>query len=198
MSDESCQVEPIPSIVVSQFVRRQTPASAYTHFDGEWSEVRERVRANFHRAKPGYREGVLLVPIPPDGFYTGIVTLEVGDRLVGRYVPRHPGEEPRKETFVVRKEGKSPAKRVDVVLYRHDVLAETNEQSSDAEWEIISVNGLPTEDEAPVSPGTLMANHFQISGGTATGMTPELFEAALRKSFLYWRDKGKIAPEGFE
>lgn len=49
-----------------------------------------------------------------------------------------------------------------------------------------------------MSPGILMANHFQISGGTATHMTREQFEAALRRSFLYWRDKGKIAPEGFE
>ncbi len=99
---------------------------------------------------------------------------------------------------MVRKEGKSLARRVDVVLYRHDVLAENNEQSSDAEWEIVSVNGLPTEDEAPMSPGTLMANHFQISGGTATHMTSEQFEAALRRSFLYWRDKGRIAPAGFD
>ena len=189
-------MEPIPTIAVSAFVRRQTAASAYTHFEGEWSEVLERVRAGFHRAKPGYRDGVVLVPVPPEGFYTGIVQLVAGDRLVGRYVPRHPGEEPRKETFVVRSEGKSPAKRVDVVLYRHDVLAEDNEQSSDAEWEIISVNGLPTDDEAHMSPGTLMANHFQISGGTATHLTPEQFEAALKESFLYWRDKGQIAPEG--
>ncbi|MGO8746391.1 MAG: DUF3228 family protein [Thermoguttaceae bacterium] len=197
MIDAKGPVGPSPSIAVSQFVLRQTAASPYTHFDGQWSEILEMVRTHFHRAKPGYRDGVLLVPLPPQGFYTGIVKLESGDRLVGRYIPRHAGEEPRKETFVVREGGKSPAKRVDVVLYRHDVLAENDEQSSDADWEIISVNGLPTEEEAPMSPGTLMANHFQISGGTATGMNPEQFEAALKESFLYWRDKATVAPEGF-
>ena len=56
----------------------------------------------------------------------------------------------------------------------------------------MSINARTCEDEEPITVGTLMANHFHIDGGTATGMTPEEFVAALRKSYLYWKDKALI------
>jgi hypothetical protein len=41
---------------------------------------------------------------------------------------------------------------------------------------------------------TLIANHFELDGGTATGMSPEEFEWALRESVLFWKDKALLAP----
>jgi hypothetical protein len=178
----------MPTIAINPFVHRQTAESRFTHYEHGWDQIVELVRKNFENQEPGYRDGVVLVSVPPEGFWSSVVTLSDGDRLEGAYEPRTAGEEPRKETHVVGK-SKSPAAAVDIVLYRHDVLVETNEHSGDAEWEVISINGRPTLDEMPMSPGTLMANHFQISGGTATHMNDAEFVAALKKSFLYWRDK---------
>jgi hypothetical protein len=184
----------MPSIDINPIVRRQTPESRFTHFEQSWEVLIALVTEHFGRRQPGYRDGVVLVPVPPEGFWSSVVTLEAGDRLGGTYEPRVPGEEPRKETHVLGKQ-KSLAAAVDIVLYHHDVLAENNEHSGEAEWEIVSVNGRPTLDAMPMSPGTLMANHFQISGGTATHMNNAEFMKALRESFLYWRDKALCGGE---
>ena len=193
-----------PTIGVSDFVRRQTIGSEFTHFDDdskslndgdeEWDKVAQLAQEHFHRAKPGYRDGVCLVPVPPEGFHTGVVELREGDKLAGEYRGRRPGEEPRKSVRVVREGGrKARCVAVDVVLYRRDVLEEGNEETTGADWDIVSVNGRLTEAEQPIEPDTLIANHFQLDGGTATGMSPEAFESALRESVMYWKNKGILA-----
>jgi hypothetical protein len=198
----------MPTIGINDFVRRQTPASEFTHFEGELKQVAELALKHFDQAKPGYRDGVCLVPVPPEGFFCGVVTLEEGDRLVGRYEARREGEEPRKELRVLRKgpkrvvgrrlvpapgATKSPCVAVDVVLYRREVLEESNEPCTGCDWDVISINGRLTEGEQPIAPMTLIANHFELDGGTATGMSPEEFEAALKESVLFWKDKAMLA-----
>ena len=182
-------------IAVSPFVRRQTSNSRFSHYEGTWEKLLDLVTYHFRmkHTKPGYRDGVVLVEVPPEGFKSGVAVLKPGDKLTGTYEARQEGEDPRKSTCVVGGE-KMPAVSVEVVLYRHDVLVETGEHSCNADWEIISVNANPVEGEMPINPGTLMANHFQISGGTATGMSDSEFVAALRDSFLWWRDKAFVAP----
>lgn len=188
------------SIAVSEFVRRQTLNSRFSHYEKDWLELLGIVQAHFRDAKTGYRDGVVLVPVPPENFRCGVVQLQEGDVLVGTYEARQEGEEPRKQVGVpaegLVKQGrvKTKAVSVDIVLYRHDVLAENDERSSEAEWEIISINASPTEGEMPMHPGTLMANHFQLSGGTATNMSNDEFVEALRKSVLYWKDKSMLLP----
>ena len=59
-------------------------------------------------------------------------------------------------------------------------LAEKNETESDADFELVSVNASPTDEETPMTPGTLMANHFELSGGTATRMTDGEFVTLRR------------------
>lgn len=189
------------SIAVSEFVKRQTPESEFSHFTGTWDELLTLVSQSFANGMttPGYRDGVVLVNLQPtcwrDGdtplnFFTNIVQLKEGDKLVGEYKSRQPGEEPRKSMRVVNGK-KITAKSVFVVLYRADVLAEGNERSSDAEWEIISLNASPfhTDVEVPMPVGTLISNYFQLSGGTDTKMTPEQFRVALQKSVMFWKDK---------
>lgn len=186
----------MPTVVLSEFVRRQTANSEYTHWECRDEALIDRVLEGFEKAKPGYRDGVLVVPIRPKGIYTPVVELHEGDVLVGEYRARREGEEPRKAVYVKRPDGasaKSPALACDVILYRHDVLAENNEHSSDAEWEVVAVNGHATTEEVPIQPNTLIANHFELDGGTSTGMTAEEFEAALRKSVLFWKNKAMLA-----
>lgn len=188
----------VTTIAISNFVRRQTPESQFSHWNHFDEGLLGIVQSNMDKAVPGYKPGVILVPVPPEGFFSNVVHLKDGDMLIGFYAPRRPGEVPRKQMFVLNGE-KMPAARVDVVLYHHDVLAENNDQSSDAEWEIISVNAEVSDggQPAPMTAGTLMANHFQESGGTATGMSAEEFEDALKTSRTYWNDKGNAASTSF-
>lgn len=181
-------------IAVSEFVKRQTRKSEFSYFTGTWENLLTRTKRNFALGHivPGYRDGVVLVQVEPDGFYTNIVELQEGDMLAGEYKARQDGEEPRKSTWVINS-NKMPAKSVQIVLYHHDVLMENNEQSCDAEWEIISINASPFDanEEVPMSPGTMMANHFHLSGGTETGWDNDRFVKELKKSVLFWKNKSK-------
>ena len=180
-------------IVFSEFVQRQTSWSSFTHWTLNDKALLKLVYDNFENAKQGYRNGVLLVPVNPDGFYSGVVVLSEGEQLSGCFAARKEGEEPRKQVRSARKI-KSPAKSVYIVLYRSDVLAENGENSCmDADWEIISVNGAPTEEEMPIAPMTLLHNHFQSSGGTATGLSNDELVEMLKVSFEYWKDKAMVA-----
>ena len=176
-------------IHITNFVRRQTAESQHSHWTISEDELLLRVWNNLGKAHKGYREGVILVPIEPDGFFSAVKTLTSGDFLTGSYVARREGEEPRKSVTTIG--DKATAKTVWVVLYAHHVLSEKNENESEADWEIVSVNASPSVDiePAPMPPETLIANHFELSGGTATKMTDSEFVESLRKSVLYWKDK---------
>jgi hypothetical protein len=179
---------------------RQTEESPLTHWEVSNTRLIELAEAEVEagRTKAGYRDGVVLVSVDPAGFKTGVVELENGDKLIGEFKSRREGEDPRSSINVDRKEWfsqvdrKQSAKIVEVVLYSHSVLAEGNENETDADYEIVSVNGHPTNEPAPIAPETLMHNHFGSDGGTDTGMTAEQFEAAMKESFNYWKNKAML------
>ena len=88
-----------------------------------------------------------------------------------------------------------PAVSVEIVCYAGHVLEEDGDRSTDAQFEIISINASPFEADVkvPMPPDTLIANHFHLDGGTETNMSAEQFVEALRESTLFWKDKGVIA-----
>jgi hypothetical protein len=187
----------VPNIHVNSFVRRQTSESEFSYFVGSWEDLRSLVLDGFELAKPGYRDGVILVPVPPRGFFSGVATLQEGDALVGSYRSRRCGEEPRQH--VGAKDWRKPsAKGVDVVLYASSVLSENGDNELPpvrGNWEIISINANPVDSgEMPISPEVLMHNHFGSDGGTATGLSDAEFVSLLRRSFLWWRDKAMVMP----
>ena len=182
-----------PSIAINQFVTRQTPESKYSHFDGTWDQLVGLVKQNFSRAKPGYMEGVKLIPVPSEGFYTSITELQPGAAISAKYEARREGENPYMQ-LTTSGGDKLPAKSVDVVVYSHDVLTKDNENSTDADWEIISINASPwegTEGESePLMPEALMRNYFGEPGGSQMeGVSPDKFVEMLRRSREYWRNK---------
>ena len=206
-----------PTIRFSEFVRRQTSGSGFSHTNLNDEVVIRRVLDNWDSAKPTYRKdydpetgldaegrlfnGVILVPVNPEGFYSGIVTLKEGDKLGGDFKPRQEGEDPRKRAWFqpdprnpAKGANKLPAKYVEIVLYHRDVLAEEEPGHYPYEWEVISINATPTLEPAPIRPATLLANHFGLSGGSKTGMTPEQLEEELRVSVDFWKDKTFAGP----
>jgi hypothetical protein len=183
------------TVAINSFVRRQTPESSFTHWNISDEELLHRIQACLEEDiyREGYRDGVILVPVEFSDidFMSGLLELKRGDTFVGVYESRRPGEEPRK-SFRVCRGLKHPAKSVEIVLYRHDVLNEGNEAETDADWEVISVNGYPTDEPGPIDPITLMHNHYGSDGGTPTNMTDEEFAEALAQSFEYYKDKALI------
>jgi hypothetical protein len=177
-------------IKASDFVRRQTPESPYSHFEGTWEELEKlcatNVRLGLTRA--GYRDGVVLVDIEPDQFMTSVVSLKEGfangtiTRLKAVYEARQEGEEPVVKVTAYGK--KQRAKKAVVVLYRWDVLEEGNERSQDSEWEIISVNASPTEEETPMGATARARNILVETGGT----DPELEKKSKEELIEFIRD----------
>lgn len=176
----------MPTVAVSQFVRRQTPESRFAHFKGSWEELRHIVEEYFGVAQPGYRDGVVLVPVPPEGFWASTVEVEATTKLKATFEARQKGEAPFIQ--VVAEGAKQPAKAVDIVLYRADVLAEDNDRSSDADWEVISINARITEEPEPMDPMTMARNFLHLAGGTKGEFTAQQFAEAI----LYWSGRCRV------
>ncbi len=177
------------NVYINNFVRRQTAESRFSHYDGPLETVALLVAENLDNAKQGYREGVLEVSVPVEGFYSGVVELKGGEVLRGGFESRHGNETPRKFVEVVGAE-KMPAKYVNIILYTSELLAESEQNNFEGGLEIISINASPCADgKEPLNPETLMANFYGADGGTDTKMSYEEFVEALRISYMYWRNK---------
>ncbi len=178
-------------VIANEFVKRQTSDSRFSHFEGTWDKIIDMVWQNWNTHCPSYRDGVITVNVPINGFYSGVIILESGDELSGGFEPRREGENPRKFVMVKGRE-KTPARSVDVVLYSSRVLAEDEDnelEPEDGNWEIISINASPIKEKMPINPTVLMHNHFGSDGGTNTQMSDSEFVEVLRDSFTHWKDK---------
>lgn len=173
-------------IACGEFVKRQTPESGFSHFNGSWEELEFMVsywfleRPHLPYTKQGYRDGVIIQELPPDRFCSAVVDLDEDTKLNATFAPRREGEDPFLR--VSAKAIKQKAKHASVVLYRRDVLAENNENETGADWEIVAIKARTTEEEEPMDPYTMARNFLQMKGGTKGEFTAEQFA----KSIVYW------------
>ena len=160
------------SVSVNDFVKRQIRESGKTYVKGLTFEeivkhAQEQLKNGcFHE---GYREGVLLVQVVKElihHFICPFVRITEKTQLKATVVRRRPEEEPY---IQIRALNGIPLKTgsVDLILYRHDVLSETNEQTTDADWELIAFHAIPASlANIPMGPVTMMRNQLQLIGGT--------------------------------
>ncbi len=178
----------MPTIALSTFARNRHQASQpYSHFEGSEERLLELVQEGFAKARAGYRDGVVLVPVPPGGFFASTVDVHPGTKLKAYFEARQPVEAP----FIQVLAGgtKQQADAVDIVLYRADVLAEDDDRSNDAEWEVISINARVTEAPEPMDPMTMARNFLHLPGGTKGSYTAEEFA----ESILYWSTRCRVS-----
>ena len=197
-------------VAVNSFVRRQTADSKFSHFSGTEDELVELVLENLPRATSGHKDGVILVPVPPEKFFSGVVEVVEGMPLQANFGARRKGEAPYIDVVAVGGP-KLPAQAVEVVLYRHDVLGEEaekclrcrglglwpplNEMDPDtqtcevcggsghrARWEIVSLNARPTEGPEPMTPMAMARNLLAMAGGTQADYSAQQFAEAI----VYW------------
>jgi len=169
----------MPTIGINAFVRRQTSESKYSHYEGEMPVF--LAATHFDKAKPGYRDGVVLVPVPAKGFFSGVVEVTPETSLRATFGARREGELSYVSVEAVGAT-KLPAKHVELVLYRRDVLLEDNDASTECEWELISINARPTEEEEPLTPMAMARNFLKLEGGTKADYSAQEFAEAI----LYW------------
>jgi hypothetical protein len=196
-------------VAVNPFALRYTKDSPYSYYDGSMEEVLKLVKKAWQEhtgmleaawenpsvyretVKEGFRDGIILITVPSQNFYSGIAQLNEGDELIGEFKPRKEGEIPRKQ-IGAKGANKVPAAQTEIILYRSDVLAEDGDntlESSKDNWEIIMIKASPVEGKEPQNPESLCANHLHEDGGTDSKMTDAEFVEALRVSREFWRDK---------
>lgn len=154
-------------VAMNDFARRHTAESPYSYFSGTESELISLVTAAIEdgKTRPAFRPGVAYVRVPPEGFLTGVVKLTEDTSLRSEYKARREGEEPMISTYA--RGEKTPATFVEILVYSHEALMEDDDASTDAEWEIVSINASPVENE-PQNPVSMMRNQLGLAGGTLT------------------------------
>jgi len=177
------QEEYVVNLAVNEFAKRHTADSKFAHYEGNWDELVELTWANYVMGnwEEGYKDGVVLVNVLPEGFKSSIIKVDADVELNARFTQRREGEMPYVEVTSPEHQ-KDNAKKVQIVLYRKDVLAENDENSTDAEWEIVSINASPTEEDTPMTPLTMARNFLELPGGTKGEYTAEEFA----KSIVFW------------
>ncbi len=181
------------AIGVSEFVKRQTKDSTFTHYNGDWQELADLTEKYFDDAvhySKGYREGVYLVHMPKhvvDQFFTfDAYPMFEGMKMDAQWAKVSGREHEPAKLQITILEPKIPCRFVDIVIYRKDVLEEDGDNVTGADFDIVSINGRLAKDPPPIDPMTLVRNWLHLKGGTEMkGTTPEEMLEKLCESILY-------------
>ena len=178
------------SISVNKFVVRQVKGSGKTYADAlTFEEIASHAKEQFNKGHyiEGYRNGVILVQVTKElihHFICPFVRITETTKLKAEMVRRRPKEKPY---IQIRALNGTPLKTgsVDLILYHHDVLAETSEQTTDADWELISFHTVPEGiKEMPIGPVTMMRNQLQLPGGTEALYKSEKWAESVK----FWQE----------
>ncbi len=157
---------------VNSFVERQTKESGKTYSkEMTFEEMAEYASHQIKKGnyKEGYRDGVILVPVEKKiihNFICPIIKIDENTKLIAEYTKRRDNEEPYIKISALNGTTVKTG-NVDLILYRKDVLEETNENETDKDWELISFHAMPDEiNNLPMGVVTMMRNQLQLKGGT--------------------------------
>ena len=184
-------------VAVNDFVRRQVKNSGKTYaktlsFEQIADHASTQMQNKIYR--DGYRNGVRIVAandsIKSD-FICPFVKLNNNIKLISKLVCRREGEEPY---IQVRAINGSPVEtgKVELIVYRHDVLVENNENTTLADWELISINAIPKGlEKLPMGPVTMMRNQLDLNGGTKASYTKDEWAESVR----FWQKYAALNPK---
>jgi hypothetical protein len=183
-------------VQVNDFVKRQTKSSgkAYSEelsFDFFAKYAQKKILKN--EFIEGYRPEVRIVKLESKyvhKVFCPYVRITNDTKLSAKLVKRRDNEDPyiqiRAMNGVLVDTGS-----VNLILYRHDILLENNENTTNADWELISINALPEGvDSMPMGPITMMRNQLDLNGGTKA----EYSSDEWAKSVRFWQTYAPIEP----
>ncbi|MBC8214057.1 MAG: DUF3228 family protein [Candidatus Marinimicrobia bacterium] len=180
----------IKQVAVSDFVKRQIVGSGKTFAVGlSFESIAKHAEIQLRKGhfRNGYRDGVILVKVDTTlihHFVCPFIKITENTKLKAVVTKRRPNEEPY---IQIRAINGTPLKTgsAELILYRHDVLAETNEQSSNSEWEVISFHAIPEGlEKMPMGPTTMMRNQLQLEGGTKAKYSSDEWAESVK----FWQE----------
>ena len=180
-------------VALNDFVRRQTAESRFSHFNGSEEEL--LALATEALEDNGLTEELIgledtrieTLKVNPAKFMSGITKLTHKSVLTSTYEARRKGEE---AVLVTTAKGdKIPAVEVSLVLYHHNTLK--GDASTDAEWELVSINASIVAGGEPMTPATMTRNMSGAEGGTKVEYTAAQFMEAI----TFWNNHAMITPE---
>jgi len=186
------------SIAMNEYALRQTAESNYSHYEGSFEDLcslavkHSSYRVILHEDEDGGIVAKITIPGYEKGFFSAETQLEPGMEITGKFEPRKDDEYPYISHRAVAGI-KVPAEETDLILYNHIKLARKGENTTDAAWEIVSINAKRKKDENDnrlPHPVTMMRNHCDLPGGTKTKYTGDQFA----KSIQQWLGGGPEAP----
>jgi hypothetical protein len=155
-----------------------------SYYAGTWKQLEALVTKHRDDFEPGtgsVDNDVILVNVPAEGFFTCIAEITPENAHLVRENTHSRQEGEQEVTTRVMDGVKPPAKFVQVVCYRADVLAQDDERTTNAEWEIIAVNA-QLHKSTPMHPTTMLRNSNHDKGGTYREYTQEQWDEA----YAFW------------
>ncbi|RZP23652.1 DUF3228 family protein [bacterium] len=187
-------------VAVNEFVKRQTKFSGKTYseelsFDFFARHAEQKI---IHKDfRQGYRPEVIIVKL--DEKYVNkvicpYVKITKNTKLSAHFLKRRENEEPYIQVRALN--GKLiKAGNVELILYHHDILYENDENTTDADWELISINALPMGVESmPMGPITMMRNQLELIGGTKANYSSDEWAESVH----FWQKFAPIDPNNFK
>ena len=159
------------TVGINDFVKRQVENSGKTYSLLSFKEIAIHAEEQLLNGyfKKGYRDGVLLIQVDNSlnkKFKCPFVKIDHNTQINAEFSQRRDDEE-----YYIRIKARNgrtlKTGKVELILYRKDVLEETNEQSTNKNWELISFHAIPEGiKKLPMGPVTMMRNQLQLEGGT--------------------------------
>ena len=159
------------TVGISEFVYRQKPNSGKTYSSLDFPQIAKYAEEKLNKNDyvKGYRDGVVIIKIEDEmtkNFICPFVKINDHSILKAEVARRRPEEE---HYIRIKSTNGTPLETgsVELILYRNDVLQESNEATTDSDWELISFHAIPKEvEEMPMGSVTMMRNQLQLPGGT--------------------------------
>ena len=159
------------TVGINDFVRRQVKGNGKTHSSLSYQEIAEyaELELNHNNFEEGYRDGVIVIKVKKDlvsKFHCPFTKIVSNTKLKATVTKRQPIED---NYIQLRALNGIPLDvgSAQIILYRKDVLAETNDNCTDKDWELIAFHAIPKHiDKMPMGPVTMMRNQLELSGGT--------------------------------
>lgn len=169
---------------INEYAYRHNSGSMYSAYDGSWDDLIDLVVTHLPTMRAGYREGVVLVRVPPDGFSTNLALVTESTILTACVERRCPEEEHYIQVYAIG-EKRAEAKLVDIVLYSHAVLEEDGDASTDAVWEIVTILASPDDEVPQMAPIAMVRNYLHEEGGTIGDFEAMDFVKSIKYSNKY-------------
>ena len=176
------------AVGVNDFVRRQTKGTGKTYSSLSYQEIADYAEGqlNNNNFENGYRDGVVVIKVEKKlvkEFHCPFTKIVSNTKLKATVTKRQPVEENYIQIRALNGEPLDVG-AAQIILYRKDVLSETNDACTDKDWELIAFHAIPKFiDKMPMGPVTMMRNQLELSGGTKAHYSSEEWA----KSINFWQ-----------